>query len=302
MTVTVTLNSGMGNDLGPNFTLTANVGSVSPSLVTKTQLLAGKEVDVDNAATSITITSMGTCTNYVTFSITGIPAPTTTTTTTTTLAPTTTTTTTTLAPTTTTTEAPTTTTTEAPTTTTTTTTLAPTTTTLAPTTTTTTTTLAPTTTTTTTVEPNTFNVTANGSSNYVINGSSNPTLSIIEGQAYTFNINAVGHPFWIKTVSSTGTGNAYSSGVTNNGTDNGTISFVVPYDAPSTLYYNCQLHSAMAGTINVTDVPTTTTTTTTEALTTTTAPPETVFCDCGGGCIEYLGTICPPGCTYCFPV
>jgi hypothetical protein len=58
----------------------------------------------------------------------------------------------------------------------------------------------------------------------------------------------------------------------------------------------------MAGTINVTDVPTTTTTTTTEALTTTTAPPETVFCDCGGGCIEYLGTICPPGCTYCFPV
>ncbi len=38
--------------------------------------------------------------------------------------------------------------------------------------------------------------------------------------------------------------------------------------------------------------------------TTTTAapPPETVFCDCGGGCEEYLGTICPPGCAYCFPV
>jgi plastocyanin len=139
---------------------------------------------------------------------------------------------------------------------------------LAPTTTTTTTTLAPTTTTTTTVEPNTFNVTANGSSNYVINGSSNPTLSIIEGQAYTFNINAVGHPFWIKTVSSTGTGNAYSSGVTNNGTDNGTITFVVPYDAPSTLYYNCQYHSGMAGTINVTDVPTTTTTTAAPSFTT----------------------------------
>jgi len=143
-----------------------------------------------------------------------------------------------------------------------------TTTTAAPTTTTTTTTAAPTTTTTTTTaapEPNTFNVTANGSSNYVINGSSNPTLSISEGQAYIFNINASGHPFWIKTVSSNGTGNAYSSGVTNNGTDNGTISFVVPYDAPSTLYYNCQFHLGMAGTINVTDVPAPTTTTTTTA-------------------------------------
>jgi hypothetical protein len=119
-----------------------------------------------------------------------------------------------------------------------------------------------TTTTTTTVAPNTFNVTANGSSNYIINGSSNPTLSITEGQTYTFNINASGHPFWIKTVSSTGTGNSYSSGITNNGTDNGTITFVVPYDAPSTLYYNCQFHLGMAGTINVTDVSTTTTTTT----------------------------------------
>ena len=146
------------------------------------------------------------------------------------------------------------------------------------TTTTTTTTAAPTTTTTTTTAaPNTFTVTNNGSGNYVINGSSNPTLSLTEGVTYTFNINAATHPFWIKTVSSTGTGNSYNSGVTNNGTDNGTITFAVPYDAPSTLYYNCQLHSGMAGTINVTDVPTTTTTTTAAPTTTstTTAAPTT---------------------------
>jgi hypothetical protein len=146
-----------------------------------------------------------------------------------------------------------------------------------------------TTTTTTTIAPNTFNVTANGSSNYVINGSSNPTLGLNEGETYTFNINAVGHPFWIKTTSSTGTGNSYNSGVTNNGTDNGTITFVVPYDAPSTLYYNCQFHSAMAGTINVTDVVTTTT------------AAATVFCDCGGGCSEYVGTFCEVGCVPCSP-
>jgi len=87
--------------------------------------------------------------------------------------------------TTTTTAAPTTTTTTAAPTTTTTTTAAPTTTT------TTTTTAAPTTTT-TTIPPNTYNVTNNGFGNYLINGSSNPTLTLTAGQTYTFNINAAG--------------------------------------------------------------------------------------------------------------
>ena len=102
--------------------------------------------------------------------------------------------------------------------------------------------------------PNVFTVTNNGSGNYVINGQSNPTLSLTEGQTYTFNINASGHPFWIKTNISTGTEYAYNTGVTNNGTDNGTITFVVPVGAP-TLYYNCQFHSSMAGTINIVTTP-----------------------------------------------
>ena len=96
-----------------------------------------------------------------------------------------------------------------------------------------------------------------GKGNYRINQDSNPnpTLTLMEGETYTFNINALGHPFWIKTVSSIGTENAYSSGVTNNGIANGTITFTVPYDAPSTLYYNCQVHSSMGGIINIIDVP-----------------------------------------------
>jgi len=153
MVVLVTLNSGQGVNLGPNFTLSANTGTITPTTATLTQLLAGIYVTVDNAAVSVTITSTGSCTNSLVLNINSI----TTTTTTTTAAPTTTTTTTTAAPTTTTTAAPTTTTTAAPTTTTTaapttTTTAAPTTTTTAAptTTTTTTTTAAPTTTTTTT--------------------------------------------------------------------------------------------------------------------------------------------------------
>jgi hypothetical protein len=52
-----------------------------------------------------------------------------------------------------------------------------------------------------------------------------------------------------------------------------------------------------------TTTSTSTTTTTTEeptTTTTTTAPPlETVWCDCGAGCSEYLGFECPPGCSPC---
>jgi hypothetical protein len=89
--ITLTLGAGLGADLGPNFNLTANVGSVTPSTATKTELTAGKSVSVDDAATQVTVTSTGTCTNAITQTI---PCAVTTTTTTTTEPPTTTTTTT----------------------------------------------------------------------------------------------------------------------------------------------------------------------------------------------------------------
>jgi len=98
-----------------------------------------------------------------------------------------------------------------------------------------------------------YSVSANGSSNYVIDGNSNPTLTLVRGLTYTFNVNASGHPFWIKTVATTGTDNQYNDGVTNNGTQSGTITFVVANNAPSTLYYICQYHGGMVGTINVVD-------------------------------------------------
>ena len=99
-----------------------------------------------------------------------------------------------------------------------------------------------------------FTVTNSSASAYVIDGSNNPTLNLLRGFTYTFNINASGHPFFIKTSSSIGTGNQYTSGVTGNGTQSGTLTFAVPYNAPNTLYYNCQYHLAMAGTINISDV------------------------------------------------
>jgi hypothetical protein len=81
--ITLTLGAGLGADLGPNFNLTANVGSVTPSTATKTELTAGKSVSVDDTASEVTVTSTGTCTNAITQTI---PCVTTTTTTTTTTA------------------------------------------------------------------------------------------------------------------------------------------------------------------------------------------------------------------------
>jgi hypothetical protein len=96
--IKITLGSGLGASLGPNFNLTANVGSVIPATATRTELLGGYFVVVDNNASLVTITSVGTCTNAISGSIpctttTSTTSTTTSTTTTTTAAPTTTTTT-----------------------------------------------------------------------------------------------------------------------------------------------------------------------------------------------------------------
>jgi len=69
MNVTLTLNSGVGIDLGPNFNLTTDLGFVDPLTATLIELLAGVEIVVDNAATEVTITSIGNCTNSLTLPI-----------------------------------------------------------------------------------------------------------------------------------------------------------------------------------------------------------------------------------------
>jgi len=95
-----------------------------------------------------------------------------------------------------------------------------------------------------------YSVTADSSTAYTINSSLDPDLYMIRGFTYYFNVSTSGgHPFWIKTTQVTGTGSAYSTGVTNNGAADGLITFNVPLDAPSQLYYICQYHSAMVGNI-----------------------------------------------------
>jgi hypothetical protein len=105
-----------------------------------------------------------------------------------------------------------------------------------------------------------FNVTAQNMSSYMIDGVSNPTLTLTKGQTYTFNINVnVGmpHPFWITTARGAGdvSSNAYATGVTGNGASPGTVTFTVPASAPATLFYQCAFHDPMGGTLTIVAAP-----------------------------------------------
>ena len=75
----------------------------------------------------------------------------------------------------------------------------------------------------------------------------NPPIYLNRGQNYRFNVNASGHPFLIKSLPGTGLDNVYPNGVTNNGAQVGIVTFVVPFDSPNTLYYQCQNHASMVG-------------------------------------------------------
>jgi len=88
---------------------------------------------------------------------------------------------------------------------------------------------------------------------YFIDGVSQDTLTLYEGATYTFNVNASSHPFYLsETINGTRNGgSAYETGVTGGGAQVGTVTFVVPRNAPSTLYYYCSAHSNMGGQINV---------------------------------------------------
>ena len=76
-----------------------------------------------------------------------------------------------------------------------------------------------------------------------------PKVTVNLGDALTFNVDAFGHPFYLKTQAGVGTGDLVG-GVTNNGTTNGSITFT-PDDG--VYYYQCSLHGGMFGSIIVTN-------------------------------------------------
>ena len=102
----------------------------------------------------------------------------------------------------------------------------------------------------------TFSVTVD-SGKYHLDGSSNPSLKLKRGYIYYFNATNSStntHPLLLSSSSGGGnTGGEYTSGVTNSQTTDGTLTFQVPSDAPSTLYYVCGNHSGMGGEITISD-------------------------------------------------
>ena len=77
-----------------------------------------------------------------------------------------------------------------------------------------------------------------------------PTLRVQIGDSLVFDVNAVGHPFWIKSVDVAGAGHGVE-GVTNNGLDKALVAWSP--SAKGTYYYRCEYHASMRGVIEVTD-------------------------------------------------
>ena len=101
----------------------------------------------------------------------------------------------------------------------------------------------------------TVTVADNSGNKFYIDGASNPTLSLVRGQKYVFDVSDAtneGHPLRFKD----GSGNSYTTGVTASGTagqSGATVTILVAYDAPSSLRYYCTVHgNDMGNTVSVT--------------------------------------------------
>ena len=113
----------------------------------------------------------------------------------------------------------------------------------------------------------TINVNNNGIETYNISGNDrdgrvlgeNSSITVTKGDTILFEVNASGHPFYVKTQNSSGTGNAVTTGITNNGTDVGTITWNTTSVSAGIYYYNCSNHGSMFGTIVVESTPAATT-------------------------------------------
>ena len=100
----------------------------------------------------------------------------------------------------------------------------------------------------------TFTVTVS-TSKYYIDGILTKSLTLKKGYTYYFDATdstTNNHPLFFGTISTGGSYTyEYTSGVTNSRTTTETLTFIVPSDSPSTLYYNCGNHAAMGGTITI---------------------------------------------------
>lgn len=101
-----------------------------------------------------------------------------------------------------------------------------------------------------------WEINSNGASDYTFSGpgfpttQNDPTIYVTRGATYAFDnsVQAGAHPFRIQSTQGL-SGTPYTSGQSGSGSS--VLYWTVPMDAPTTLYYQCTIHAAMNGTINV---------------------------------------------------
>ena len=104
----------------------------------------------------------------------------------------------------------------------------------------------------------TVTVSTSGGNKYVLNGVTTPTLQLVRGTTYTFDLSdssVSGHPLAFKSGN-----NSYTDGVTSSGTpgqSGASVTFAVPSNAPSIgLRYYCTVHgNGMGNTITTSGIP-----------------------------------------------
>ena len=92
---------------------------------------------------------------------------------------------------------------------------------------------------------------------YIIEGVQGATLKLKRGRAYTFEIDTVGHPFYLTTDDTGGQG--FPGSLMRKGgpgaipTDKGMMTFKIPLNFPDRTFYQCGVHPKMGGHIVTSD-------------------------------------------------
>lgn len=87
---------------------------------------------------------------------------------------------------------------------------------------------------------------------YVINGEQNPTLVLVRGKTYTFNIDTgVTHDFYFATKPKGWGMDTLTAGVKGNYTYKGIITFTPTAETPDVVYTACRNHKYMGGEIRI---------------------------------------------------
>jgi len=83
----------------------------------------------------------------------------------------------------------------------------------------------------------------------------NPSIKLYRGQTYHFDINSPANPFSFKLLRSIGQSDRYViPGISGYGVETGTITFTIPSDSPSVLFYQSEADINLGGIVEIYDI------------------------------------------------